>query len=133
MTALSADRDTPRRRGQITAVPLAAGATVYAGGLACRNAAGYGTPGATATTLKCVGVWRRGAVNAGAAGAVSAEAERGTYRLDNAAADPITIADIGATAYIVDDQTVAKTNGTNTRSVAGIIRDVDALGVWVEI
>ena len=29
------------------------------------------------------------------------------------------MADVGASAYIVDDQTVAKTNGTSTRSVAG--------------
>jgi hypothetical protein len=33
---------------------------------------------------------------------------------------------------VVDDQTVAKTNGSSSRSVAGIIRDVDADGVWVE-
>lgn len=42
-----------------------------------------------------------------------------------------TAADIGSDCYIVDDQTVAKTNGTNTRSVAGKIMDVDAQGVWV--
>ncbi|MCY1460857.1 hypothetical protein D9M71_784510 [compost metagenome] len=52
---------------------------------------------------------------------------------NSAAGDEITRADIGATAYIVDDQTVAKTDGTSTRSVAGTIRDVDSDGVWVEI
>jgi hypothetical protein len=40
---------------------------------------------------------------------------------------------IGNDCYIVDDQTVAKTNGTATRSIAGKIRAVDAQGVWVEI
>jgi hypothetical protein len=34
---------------------------------------------------------------------------------------------------VVDDQTVAKTNGSSTRSVAGIVRQVDSDGVWVEI
>jgi hypothetical protein len=34
--------------------------------------------------------------------------------------------------FIVDDETVAKTNGSSTRSVAGICRGVDAQGVWVE-
>ena len=37
------------------------------------------------------------------------------------------------TAYIVDDQTVAKTNGSSTRSAAGTIVDVDAQGVWVRV
>ena len=32
---------------------------------------------------------------------------------------------------MVDDQTVAKTNGGNTRSPAGIIDSVDADGVWI--
>jgi hypothetical protein len=32
----------------------------------------------------------------------------------------------------VDDQTVAKTDGSTTRSVAGIVRGVDTDGVWVE-
>ncbi|CUH67985.1 hypothetical protein TG4357_03322 [Thalassovita gelatinovora] len=50
---------------------------------------------------------------------------------NSAAADEITIADIGNKAYAVDDQTVAKTDGTATRSPAGIIDDVDANGVWV--
>ena len=49
------------------------------------------------------------------------------------AGDLIAQADVGADCYIVDDQTVAKTNGTNTRSVAGKIIAVDADGVWVKI
>ena len=51
---------------------------------------------------------------------------------NSAAADAITLADIGADCYIVDDQTVAKTSATNTRSVAGKVFDVDAEGVWVD-
>jgi hypothetical protein len=31
----------------------------------------------------------------------------------------------------VDDQTVAKTDGTGARSVAGKVFDVDSGGVWV--
>ena len=37
-----------------------------------------------------------------------------------------------AISYLVDNQTVAKTNGTNTRSAAGVVRGVDAEGVWVQ-
>jgi len=45
----------------------------------------------------------------------------------------IAAAEIGTYCYIVDDQTVAKTDGTATRSSAGKVFDVDAQGVWVEI
>ena len=45
----------------------------------------------------------------------------------------ITQAEIGDACYIVDDETVAKTSGGNTRSVAGEIVDVDDDGVWVDI
>ena len=56
----------------------------------------------------------------------------GVFRVGNSSAgDAITKADIGAACYIVDDQTVAKTSGTNTRSPAGIVDGVDSLGVWV--
>ena len=50
---------------------------------------------------------------------------------NSAAADAIAIGDIGAVCFAVDDQTVAKTNGSSTRSPAGIVEDVDATGVWV--
>ena len=48
--------------------------------------------------------------------------------------DLIAQADAGSDCYIVDDQTVAKTSGTNTRSRAGIVLAVDADGgVWVQV
>ena len=46
--------------------------------------------------------------------------------------DAITLADVGSDCYIVDDQTVAKTNGSGTRSRAGRVFDVDSEGVWVD-
>jgi hypothetical protein len=33
--------------------------------------------------------------------------------------------------YFVDDQTVAATDGTGTRSPAGIVEEVTSQGVWV--
>ena len=41
-------------------------------------------------------------------------------------------ADVGKTCFILDDATVAKTNGTNTRSECGVVVQVDTAGVWVE-
>ena len=54
-------------------------------------------------------------------------------RHNSSSADLIEGDDIGKTAYIVDDETVALTDGSSSRSAAGTIYDVDDLGVWVEI
>ncbi|MDI4664708.1 hypothetical protein K9U40_10260 [Xanthobacter autotrophicus] len=133
MAALTKDRDTAERRNRDFSIPAAASKTFYAGALMCVSATGYGTPGATATTLKALGRVKRQVVSPAVDGQVTVEYERGLFRFANSTStDLITRADIGSPAYIVDDQTVAKTNGSNTRSAAGIIRDVDDLGVWVE-
>lgn len=50
---------------------------------------------------------------------------------NSAAADLIENHDAGARCYMVDDDTVALTDGTGTRSVAGVIIRVDSDGVWV--
>lgn len=132
MAALTAERDTAQRDGRDHAVQAAASRTFYAGGMLALDATGKGTPGATATTLRGLGRIRR-TVTSGAADTVLVAYERGVFRFANSAAgDAVTAADIGAPAWMVDDQTVARTSGSNTRSIAGVIRDVDALGVWVE-
>lgn len=134
MSALTQERDTIRRDGHQGAAPVAAATKIYAGSIACMSAAGFATKGATSTTLKALGMATQTADNsAGANGDIAVSYRRdGWFRFANSAAgDAIALADVGADAYIVDDQTVAKTNGTNTRSVAGVIRDVDASGVWI--
>jgi hypothetical protein len=71
--------------------------------------------------------------SSGSAGDLNVEIEKGIFRFANSSStDEITRADIGSNCYIVDDQTVAKTSGSSTRSVAGKIFDVDSLGVWVD-
>lgn len=133
--SLTKDRNTAERAGDQITAGCAASVKCYAGGIAVLDASGNIKPGVTATGLICVGRFEETADNStGLAGAVSATAKRGTFRFANsAAADAITAAEIGDTCYIVDDETVAKTSGTNTRSVAGIIADVDATGVWVRM
>ncbi|MDH5525212.1 MAG: hypothetical protein OEY01_14645 [Desulfobulbaceae bacterium] len=135
MPALTQDRDTLKKDGKIFGLPVAATTKLFAGGIGCRNATGYVVPGSTSTTLKALGRINEQVDNsAGADGDLMVEIERGLFRFANsAAADEITKADIGNDCYIVDDQTVAKTDGTATRSVAGKVRDVDSLGVWVEL
>jgi hypothetical protein len=107
---------------------------IYAGSLVARDASGYATPGATATTI--LGMGRAEALvdnSSGSDGDLSVDVRKGVFKFANSAGgDEITIADIGSNCYIVDDQTVAKTDGTSTRSVAGKVVDVDSDGVWVK-
>lgn len=134
MAALIKERDTIRRTGDNLSLKAAAAKKFFGGALVARDANGRATPGATATTLRGVGRVAETVDNSlGLDDALDVAIERGIFRYANsAAADLITTASIGADCYIVDDQTVAKTDGTGTRSVAGKIFDVDSLGVWVD-
>ncbi|MBP5857286.1 hypothetical protein KAJ83_09720 [Marivibrio halodurans] len=132
MTALSNDRNTPMLADGIKEYPVAASTICYAGGLAVLNA-GVIEPATTDTGLVAVGRFEGRYDNSnGSAGDIKAKVRQGVFRWANSAGgDEITAADIGALAYIVDDQTVAKTDDTGSRSAAGRIEDIDANGVWV--
>jgi hypothetical protein len=124
MTAATQNRNTPSRLGVCRALAVAASTMCYAGTIAVMNASGYAAPASTATGLIALGVFTRQVDNtSGADGDEVVEIERGFFRFANSAgADEITATDIGSRCYLVDDQTVALTDGTSTRSVAGIIR-----------
>ncbi len=136
MTALTQERDTQRRQGANAAFGVAAASKILAGAIvAISNVTGYAAKGSTATTLSVVGIARETVDNtAGAAGDLAVPVDRdGWFRVANSAAgDLIALKDVGKVCYLVDDQTVALTDGGATRSVAGRIRDVDAQGVWIE-
>lgn len=134
MPALTTERNTIQRDGSLLSLAIAAAVVCFAGAMVARDANGNATPGATATTIRGVGrVMETIDNSAGGAGDEVVPIEKGVFRFANsAAADEITGADIGNDCYIVDDQTVAKTDGTSTRSIAGVVFDVDALGVWVD-
>ncbi len=131
MVALAKDRDTPKRDGKLLGYPVAAGQRIYAGALVVLQA-GYARGGLTALNLIAVGRANGPVDNTGGAvGAATIEVERGVFRF--AQDGTITQANVGATCFIVDDQTVAAGNGGGTRSAAGIVRGLEPGGVWVEI
>ena len=134
MTALTAARNTPQRAGDILGYPVKASVKPIQGGIAVLSA-GYAAPATTATGLIAIGRFEQTVDNtSGADGALSVQVRRGSFRFGNSASgDLVAQADAGADCYLVDDQTVAKTSGTNTRSVAGKIIAVDSDGVWVKI
>jgi hypothetical protein len=105
---------------------------VWTGGIGVLEA-GYLKPGRTAVGLKAVGIIEQDVDNtAGANGDALCDVRRGVFRMANDAGDPVGRSHIGSNAYIVDDQTVAATDGAGTRSIAGTIVDIDDLGVWIE-
>lgn len=134
MTALTAPRNTHKQSAEQLGVPVAAGVKIYAGSIVAANANGFAAPGSTATTLTYLGRANETVDNTnGANGAVAIKVDRKqAFKFTNLAADLITQADLFKTCYIVDDQTVAKTNGGATRSAAGKVVGIDADGVWVE-
>jgi hypothetical protein len=130
--ALSADRDTPRAEGDRRQGGLAASVVVFAGALIMRNSAGYLTKGATATGAVGVGRAEERKTGGANAGDETLAYRPGTYRFDNSTSgDLIAATDVGKPCFIVDDQKVAKTDGSGTRSIAGFIEAVDSQGVWV--
>ena len=134
MPALIQDRATLRRPGEQIEPPVGANARIYAGSLVAINAAGFAVAASTALGLAACGCAEHRADNTGGpAGAIRVRVStRPSQFANSAAADAITLADLGKDCFIVDDQTVAKTDGAGTRSRAGRVFDVDADGVWVD-
>jgi len=135
--ALSAARNTKAMAGgpnpEILSLPVKANTKVYAGSLVVIDA-GYAAPGRAATGLIAVGRAEETVDNTGgAAGAKSVNVRQGVFPWANSAdTDAIAQAQVGSTVYIVDDQTVAKTDGSSARSAAGKVIQVDTDGVWVK-
>lgn len=136
MSALTNFRDTPIRPASGREAILAATIKVYKGALVVRDTAtGYDKPGVTGTGLVARGIADMPEpyvdTTGLAAGSRRIQLLTGVALLANDGS--ITAANRGSVCYIVDDQTVAATDGTGTRSVAGVIEDVDTRGVWVRI
>lgn len=134
MAALTADRNTPCKDGELIPFAMGANAKIFAGSIVVANATGFAVAGLTSATVTYLGCANESANNVGGAdGAKTVLVRRKkAFKFNNLAGDLVTQADIGKTCYIVDDQTVAKTNGGNTRSIAGKVLAVEVDGVWIE-
>ena len=129
---LSGPRNTPTRAAIDLVLPLAAGAVIYQGGMVCADAAGLAIAGKTAAGLVVVGMAQISVRQAD--GDESVFVRPGTYLFGSLdGADQIGQAQIGRVVYLVDDETLAATNGGGTRSPAGVVIDVEPAGVWVKI
>ena len=125
---LTQDRMTPVRDGEVMPFAVAAGAQIFQGALVATNAAGFLVAGAAATGLTYIGRADAHVDNSdGADGDEIVLVRRNkAFRWKNADADPVDQSLVGKTCYILDDETVAATDGTGT------VLAVETAGVWVE-
>jgi hypothetical protein len=115
------------------ALPMKAATKILAGTIVMVDA-GYAAPGATATGKIAAGLADETVDNtAGAAGDLKIRVKPGIFKFVNLAADPVVAATVGSDCYIADNQSVAVSNGTGTRSRAGVVVQLDSDGVWVQL
>ena len=138
MTFLTSARKRAAFMGEVRNHPLAAGAKVWGGALLMRNAAGYIVAGSVLTVSVLAGGCGVGCAEAsadntgGAAVALRGDSKIGHFLFANsAAADLIDQAQVGKICYMVDDQTVAKTDASGARSRAGIVDSLEGSRIWV--
>ena len=130
--ALTADRNTPMRSGEIIPVPVAASSKIYAGSIVVANASGYAVKGSKATGLTYLGRAEEQVDNSsGSDGDIHVLVRRNrAFKWKNFATSKVTQAEQGKSCYIEDDETVAKASAG--RSVIGKVLIVEDDGVWVE-
>lgn len=138
MTALAADRGTKTaatRLARLRTLNVAAAVKIYAGAIVAMDTSGNARPGRTSTTDVIIGINDGDTVDnsAGIAGAKTIKVKAGVIAyFANHGADLVLQPDIGDDVFVVDDQTIAKTNGTSTRVRAGKLHELsttDGVGV----
>lgn len=144
--ALTKAKKTVRSAGGgLLNAAVAAGAVCFQGGLAIlasgnarAGRVGQGADAAAqaadAATYRAAGVFQQSVTGGAANGDVRVDIQEGRWLFKNGAGgDALTIADRGRRCFVIDDETVGKTNPNNTRAVAGVVIDVDATGIMVDI
>ena len=147
MTALAAPRPTiSLETGENIwrTFPVAADQIIYPGAIVATNASGNLVPASASTSIKCQGIAvpkrqqmksLTGYVDTTglAAAAVKCEVQSCIALVVNDGSS-ITKADIGNTCYLVDDQTVARTNGGTSQVTRGdvVFNGTDLVGVNVD-
>ncbi|SNY91388.1 hypothetical protein SAMN04515647_1610 [Cohaesibacter sp. ES.047] len=132
---MSEAKKVSRRKGDDYAHPVKAAVSIGGGRLVVIDGTGFAQEGHEAAGLTVAGLAHSSVDNSkGADGAKTVSTMRGKelYRFENDVADPVTRAHLNASCYIVDSETVSSSSNTSARSEAGIVRDLDDTGVWVE-
>lgn len=123
MTALARERTTRGAKLSRGTYTVAAAVTIFKGALVCLNSSGLAIPG---TTVAGGAVAAVGKATHTALASTEVEVEFGAFQWENSAAgDAIAADDVTKVAFVVDDQTVALTDGGGAaRIIAGVITEV---------
>ncbi|MBL8471349.1 MAG: hypothetical protein JNM98_06075 [Rhodocyclaceae bacterium] len=136
MSQITQDRDTRSADSNLSFdQPVAANQILFAGTLAEFNASGYIVPATAAAGHRCAGWSAYHVDSTGMADGqyITAINRQPAAFASGAGADAITQADAGLACYVIDNQTVGKTDGAaHDRPRAGKILRVDVDGVWVD-
>lgn len=129
---LTNPRKTHEATGSQYRYEVASGVKIYQGALVVLDD-GYAKPGGAIAGAIAVGRAQESVDNTGGAdGDAHINVLRGTFHYKNDPANPITRASLGKECFVLDDETLTSTNGGNN-PVAGVVRILDARGVFVEI
>lgn len=150
MSALTAQRRIEGNLGEFTInldMPIATNVVLWKGGYAAANAGGYLVPAAATSGFRMAGFIagqtnrdRYDTTSAGpdgllADGVKNARIQLGIFPFFNSGTDPVTQADVLNDVYMVDDQTISRTDGGAGASIAGQLLRIDAspARVWLAI
>lgn len=132
MAVLTANVDRKEKQGKELAHPVVASDIIYAGALCKHNAAGFLAPCSAEAGAVFAGVSIEKIDNsAGAAGDLKCRvAKEGAYLM---AGSGFSQANVGASVYASDDNTVSTTQGANEQEVGKIVEFISATLVRVKI
>jgi hypothetical protein len=130
IAALTADRSTPYRAGDLLSVPVYRSTTIYKGSLVSVNSSGYAIPASDSANTYFVGVAENYVVNSGSDGDKSVTVRtKGQFKFP---ATSISQAHLGSIMYVKDDQTFDNTS-TNLIPCGRLVEYVSATEGWIEI
>jgi len=129
---LTASRNTPERAGKQMELGVAAGTTIFAGGMvAIDTAVGFATNAGQVAGLRVIGRAEETVDNSGGTNAqLTIKVESGVFGWVGAG-DITDDTEMGQLVYVVDDQTVSTTNGAQN-IIVGRMLDYDGTYAWVE-
>jgi hypothetical protein len=143
MTALSGPRLTPLRPDyeskQVMTPPVQNGVVIWSGGIVVLDG-GFAMPGRSAPGLTVLGIAQSTVDNRTYPTNLYGRKRRvcvvgGVAQFENSRGEEaIGEADVGRPCYLVDDRTLARTDGAGKRSRAGTVREVERdRRVWVAL
>jgi len=125
--ALSADRDTKMRAGELYSIVSKSGEVHYKGAGVAVDGNGEAVAPTATTGLRTVGRAEEQVDNTSDGEVVTVRA--GCFKWKNSSGDALAESHIHTYCYWEDDETVCATG--SGKSIAGIVVDVDSDGVWV--